>query len=55
MVFFEFFVRGIIVCVCFVNKFYLIFAVKRLDGFGRYDNFKFDINGVRVWRVYGVG
>ena len=26
-----------------------------MDGFSRYHNFKFELNGIRVWRAYGVG
>lgn len=48
-------VRGTTACVCSVNKLHQTLAVKRMDGFSRYHNFKFDLNGVRVWRAYGVG
>ena len=48
-------VRGTTACICSVNKLHLTLAVKRMDGFSRYHNFKFDLNGVRVWRAYGVG
>ena len=48
-------VRGTTACVCSVNELHLTLAVNRMDGFSRYHNFKFDLNGVRVWRAYGVG
>ena len=38
-----------------MNELHLTLAVNRMDGFSRYHNFKFDLNGVRVWRAYGVG
>ena len=26
-----------------------------MDGFSKYHNFKFELNGIRVWRAYGIG
>ena len=48
-------VRGTTACICSVNELHLTLAVNRMDGFSRYHNFKFDLNGVRMWRAYGVG
>ena len=48
-------VRGRTACVCSVNEPHLTVEVNRTVGFSRYHNFKFDLNGVRVWKMYGVG
>ena len=36
-------VRGTTACICSMNKLHLTLAVKRMDGFSRYHNFKFDL------------
>ena len=48
-------VRGTTACVCMVNETHKTLEVNKVDGFSRYHNFKFESNGIRVWRAYGVG
>ena len=48
-------VRGTTACVCLVNGTRKALQVNKVDSFSRYHNFKFELNGVRVWRAYGVG
>lgn len=48
-------VRGTTACVCSVNETQKTLEVNKVDGFSRYHNFKFELNGIRVWRAYGVG
>ena len=48
-------VRGTTACVCSVNESQETLDVKKIENFSRYHNFKFESNGIRVWRAYGVG
>jgi len=48
-------VRGTTACVCTVNETQKTLEVNKVDSFSRYHNFKFELNGIRVWRAYGVG
>ena len=48
-------VRGTTACVCLVNETQKTLEVKKMDGFSKYRNFKYELNGIRVWRAYGVG
>ena len=48
-------VRGTITCVCFVNETQKSLEVNKMDGFSKYPNFIFELNGIWVWRVDGVG
>ena len=48
-------VRGTTACACSVNETQKTLEVNKVDGFSRYHNFKFELNGIRVWRAYGVG
>ena len=48
-------VRGTTACVCMVNETHKTLEVNKVGGFSRYHNFKFELNGIRVWRAYGVG
>ena len=48
-------VRGTTACVCMVNETHKTLQVNKVDGFIRYHNFKFELNGIQVWRAYGVG
>ena len=48
-------VRGTIACVCLVNETQKTLKVNKMDGFSKYDNFIFELNGIRVWRADGVG
>ena len=47
--------RGTIACVCLVNEIQKTPEVNKTDGFSKYDNFIFELNGFRVWRPDGVG
>ena len=48
-------VRGTIACVCLVNETQKALEVNKTDGFSKYHNFIFELNGIRVWRADGVG
>ena len=48
-------VRGTIACVCLVNETQKTLKVNKMDGFSKYHNFIFELNGIRVWRADGVG
>ena len=48
-------VRGTIACVFLVNETQKTLEVNKVDGFSKYDNFIFELNGIRVWRADGVG
>ena len=48
-------VRGTTACICLVNETQKALQVNKVYGFSRYHNFKFELNGFRVWRAYGVG
>ena len=48
-------VRGTIASVCLVNEIQKTLEVNKMDGFSKYHNFIFELNGIRVWRADGVG
>ena len=48
-------VRGTIACVCLVNETQKTLEVNKMNGFSKYDNFIFELNGFRVWRPDGMG
>lgn len=48
-------VRGTSASVCSVDECKKTLQVKKMDNFSRYHNFKYESNGVRVWKAYGVG
>ena len=48
-------VRGTIACICLVNETQKSLEVNKMDGFSKYHNFIFELNGIRVWRADGVG
>ena len=48
-------VRGTIACVCLVNETQTTLEVNKMDGFSKYHNFIFELNGIRVRRADGVG
>ena len=48
-------VRGTIACVCLVNETQKTLEANKMDGFSKYHNFIFELNGIRVWRADGVG
>lgn len=54
-VFLECFVKGILVCVCFIDVSKKIFDVQSVEGFSSYYNFVYEINGMCVWKLYGIG
>ena len=41
-------VRGTIACVCLVNETQKTLKVNKMDGFSKYHNFIFELNGIRV-------
>ena len=48
-------VRGTIASVFLVNETQKTLKVNKMDGFSKYHNFIFELNGIRVWRADGVG
>ena len=48
-------VRGTFACVCLVNETQKTLVVNKMDGFSKYHNVIFELNGIRVWRADGVG
>ena len=48
-------VRGTIACVCLVNETQKTLEVNKMDSFSKYNNFIFELNGIRLWRADGVG
>ena len=48
-------VRGTTSCACSANETQTTLEVNKVDAFSRYHNFKFELNGIRMWRAYGVG
>ena len=48
-------VRGTIACVCLLNETQKTPKVNKMDGFSKYHNFIFELNGIRVWTADGVG
>lgn len=48
-------VRGTTACVCSINETQKTLEVKKIDGFSKYHNFKFEEDGMRVWKAHGVG
>ena len=47
-------VRGTIACVCLVNETQKSLEVNKMDGFSKYHNFIFELNGIWVWRADGA-
>ena len=48
-------VRGTTAFVSLINETRKVLQVNKVDGFSRYHNFKFELNGFPVWRAYGLG
>ena len=48
-------VRGTTACVCLVNETQKTLEVNKVDGFSKYYNLKFELNGIRVWEVMAEG
>ena len=48
-------VRGTSACVCSVDESKRTLEVNKMDTFSRYHNFRYEKNGVRVWRAHRVG
>ncbi|KAK3751918.1 hypothetical protein QZH41_007936 [Actinostola sp. cb2023] len=47
--------RGTTACVCSIDETKKTLEVNKIDGFSEYNNFKFEVNGMRVWRAHGIG
>ena len=41
--------------VCAINETQKTLEVHKIEGFSKYYNFKFEVEGIRAWRAYGVG
>ena len=48
-------VRGTTACVCSIDETKKALEVNKMDGFSKYHNFKFEEDGIRVWKAYGIG
>ncbi|PFX14753.1 hypothetical protein AWC38_SpisGene21066 [Stylophora pistillata] len=48
-------VRGTTACVCSINETKKTLEVQKIHGFSKYHNFKFEEEGMRIWRAYGIG
>lgn len=48
-------VKGTSACVCAVDEANISLEVNKIDGFSKLHNIKFEEEGIRVWRSYGVG
>ena len=47
-------VQGTTASVCSVNETQKTLEVHKIDGFSKYDNSKFEVEGIRAWRAHGV-
>jgi len=41
--------------VCAINETQKTLEVHKIEGFSKYHNFKFEVEGIKAWRVDGVG
>ncbi|CAH3127975.1 unnamed protein product [Porites lobata] len=48
-------VQGTTASVCAMNETQKTLEVHKIEGFSKYHNFKFEVEGIRAWRAYGVG
>ena len=48
-------VRGTTACVYSIDETKQELEVNKIDGFSKYHNFKFEEDGIRVWKAYGIG
>ena len=48
-------VQGTTASVCAINETQKTLEVHKIEGFSKYHNFKFEVEGIRAWRAYGVG
>ena len=48
-------VRGTSACVCSIDESKQTLEVNKMDAFSRYHNFRYEKNGIRVWRAYRIG
>ena len=48
-------VQGTTASVCAINETLKTLEVHKIEGFSSYHNFKFEVEGIRAWRAYGVG
>ena len=47
--------KGTTASVCAINETQKTVEVHKIEGFRKYHNFKFEVEGIRTWRAYGVG
>ena len=52
---FERSIRGTTASVCLINETQKTLEVNKVDGFSKYYNLKFELNGIRVWKVMAEG
>ena len=48
-------VQGTTASVYAINETQNTLEVHKIEGFSKYHNFKFEVEGIRAWRAYGVG
>ena len=48
-------VQGTTASVCSINETQKTLEVHKIDGFSKYHNSKFEVEGIRAWRAHGVG
>ena len=48
-------VQGTTASVYAINETQNTLEVHKIEGFSKYHNFKFEVEGIRGWRAYGVG
>ena len=48
-------VQGTTASVCAMNETQKTLELHKIEGFSKYHNFKFEVEGIRAWRAYGVG
>ena len=48
-------VQGTTASVCAINETQKTLGVHKIEGFSKYHNFRFEVEGIRSWRAYGVG
>ena len=46
--------KGTTASVCAINEAQKTVEVHKIEGFSKYHNFKFEVEGIRAWRAYGV-
>ena len=51
----ERYVQGTTASVCAINETQKTLEVHKIEGFSKYHNFIFEVEGIRAWRACGVG